>query len=49
MWVAKRLHDFVDTIDSTDKMKRKKARTVDDHELDKAVFTYSPVTKPSYK
>ena len=36
----KKLHDFVDTIDSTDGMKRKKARTANDPELDKAVFTW---------
>ena len=32
--------DFVDTIDPTDGMKRKKTRTANDPELDKAVFTW---------
>jgi len=35
-----KLRDFVDTVDSTDGMKRKKARTANDPELDKAVFTW---------
>jgi hypothetical protein len=35
-----KLRDFVDVVDSTDGMKRKKARTANDPDLDKAVFTW---------
>ena len=34
---VQKLYDFVDTIDCTDGMKRKKARTANDPELDKAL------------
>ena len=40
-WLRKewKLRDFVDTVNSTDRMKGKKARTAKDPQHDKAVFT----------
>ncbi len=41
-WIRdeKKMRDFVDTVDSSDGMKRKKARTANDPELDKAVYSW---------
>ena len=41
-WIKdeQKLRDFVDTVDSSDGMQRKKARTANDPELDKAVFSW---------
>ena len=35
---GEKLHDFIDMVNSTDQMKRKKTRTAKDPQLDKAVF-----------